>query len=500
MKSNLLAVVAAIVGLAFVACDDTTDNIGTSITDTNDLLNVATNSFIVKSQSVEAGNLYARNTTGYVGKVKDPETGTYVTGNFMTQFHTFEDYAFPDRDSLIYVQGTDTIMGTAGKIEADSCSLGLYYTEFYGDSLATMTLTMHELAEPMQEGVKYYTNDSPETLGLLRSDGIHKNKTYTLTDLSVSEDDRNDDSYMASIFLKLNDPYTDKDGRTYTNYGTYIMTKYYEHPEYFKNSYAFTKNVCPGFYFKNKAGLGSMAYITVSQMNVYFKYCAKSSSTKRDTVYVGVANFAGTEEVLQSTNIENEETQDLLSDQSCTYVKSPAGYFTELELPVDDILKGHDNDTLNTAKIVLTKVRNTTDSEYAFDEPTTLLLLPKDSLTTFFENDKLPDYKTSYIARNSSSTSADYGTYTFNNISGLITRMAALKQEGLAKSATWTTEHPDWNKVLVVPVSATYVTQSSVQVLVKVVHDMALSSVKLVKGTDSGEIKVDVIYSKFKKE
>lgn len=500
MNKKLLVVIAAIVSVAFMACDDTTDSIGTGVTDTKDLLNVTSGSFTVKSLSVKAGNLYSRNTTGYVGKVRDPETGTYVTGNFMTQFHTFENYAFPDRDSLVIVNGTDTIIGKGGEIRADSCTVGLFYTEFYGDSLANMTLTMHEMETPMQEGVKYYTNDSPETLGLLRSDGIHKNKTYTLTDLSISESERSNSSYMSCISLNLNDKYTDKDGREYSNYGTYVMTKYYEHPEYFKNSYTFTKNVCPGFYFKNKAGLGSMAYITVSQMNVYFKYCTKSSSTGRDTVYVGTANFTGTEEVLQSTNIENQETQDLLSDASCTYVKSPAGYFTELELPVDDILSGHDNDTLNTAKIVLTKVRNTTDSEYAFDEPTTLLLLPKDSLTTFFENDELPDYKSSYIASNSSSSSADYGTYTFNNIAGLITHLAAIKKAGLAESSSWTTAHPDWNKVLVVPVSATYVTQSSTKVLVKVVHDMSLSSVKLVKGTDSGEIKVDVIYSKFNNE
>jgi len=490
MKINLVVVIAALAGMVFTACDDTTDAIGTSITDSKDLLNVSSNTFTVKSNSVKAGDIYARSTTGYVGKVRDPETGTYITGNFMTQFHTFEDYSFPSRDSLVIVNGTDTIIGKEGEIRADSCTLGLYYTEFYGDSLANMTLTMHELAEPMKESVKYYSNQSPETLGLLRSDGIRKNKTYTLADLSVSEDDRSDDSYMASIFLKLNDPYTDKEGREYSNYGTYIMTKYYEHPEYFKNSYAFINNVCPGFYFKNKAGLGSMAYITVSQLNVYFKF-------RSDSTYVGVANFAGTEEVLQSTDIENKDTEDLLSDASCTYVKSPAGYFTELELPVDDILNGHDQDTLNTAKIVLTKVRNTTDNEYAFDEPATLLLLPKDSLKTFFESEQLPDYKMSYIASNSSSATTDYGTYTFNNIAGLITRLAAMKEKGLAESSTWVDEHPDWNKVLVVPVSATYVTQNSTSVLVKVEHDMSLSSIKLVKGTDSGEIKVSVIYSKF---
>lgn len=513
MKIKFLAITAFAACMAFTACDDTTDSIGTSITDTKDLLDVTSATFNVKSASVEAGAVYARSATGYVGKVRDPETdpAAYVTGNFMTQFHTFEDYTFPQLDSIVVNHGGENKFicdirnengGTLTEkekidlVKVDSCTVGLYYTDFYGDSLANMTLTMHELAEPMKEGATYYTDFDPMTL--VRTDGIKKDKTYTLTDLSVSESDRSDASYMSSISLKLNDPYTDKDGTLYDNYGQYIMKKYYEHPEYFKNSYTFTKNVCPGFYFKNKAGLGSMAYISVSQLNVYFQYGAKIQSSQKDTIYVGVSNFSGTEEVLQSTNIENKNIEKLINEsQDYTYVKSPAGIFTELELPVDEIVNGHANDTLNTAKVVLTKIANKIDSKYAFDEPSTLLLLPEDSLKSFFESEKLPDYKTSYIAANSSSASTDYGTYTFNNIAGLITRLSAIKEDGLAEDASWVSKHPNWNKVLVVPVAATYVTQNSSSVLVKIAHDMSLSSVRLVRGDDSGRIKISVIYSKF---
>lgn len=518
MKIRLSVIAALVACMTFTACDDTTDSTGTSITDKKDLIDITTGSFNVISKSVFVDSVYARSTLGYIGKVRDPETNppTYVTGNFMTQFHTFEDYTFPDLDSIVVRQdGEDKficdIQGENGNeltdkekidlVKVDSCTIGLYYTGFYGDSLANMTLTMYELAEPMKEGVKYYSNFDPMTL--VRTNGIKKNKTYTLTDLSVSESDRSDDSYMASIALKLNDPYTDKDGKGYDNYGEYIMKKYYEHPEYFKNSYTFIKNVCPGFYFKNKAGLGSMAYIEVSQLNVYFRYGTKVESTQNDTIYVGVSNFAGTEEVLQSTNIANRNLTQLKDLVDYTYVKSPAGIFTELELPVDEIISGHENDTLNTAKVVLTKVDNKTDSKYAFDEPSTLLLLPKDSLKSFFENEQLPDYKTSFIASNSSSTSTNYGTYTFNNIAGLITRLDMIKKQGLAEDADWVAKNPDWNKVYVVPVSATYVTQSSSSVLVKVEHDLGLSSVKLVRGGNSGNegnIKIDVIYSHFGKE
>lgn len=490
MKINVMAVIALMACMAFTSCDDTTDSTGTSITDNKDLLNVTSATYPVKSKSVKAGSVLANSTTGYLGKVRDPETGAYVTGNFMTQFHTFEDYSFPSKDSLVIVNGTDTIVGS-DEIRADSCTVGLYFTEFYGDSLATMTMSLNELGEPMQEGVKYYSDFDPMTLVRTDGNGITKNKTYSLTDLSVSESDRSSSSYMASIMMRLNEPYTDKNGRTYNNYGTYIMRSYYEHPEYFKNSYNFIHNVCPGFYFKNKDGLGSMAYITVSQLNVYFKY-------RSDSTYVGVGNFSGTEEVLQATNITNENIDELVNDNSCTYIKSPAGIFTELELPVDEIINGHENDTINTAKIVLREMYKKVDGEYALDSPTNLMMLSKDSLDTFFANEQLPDNKMAFIA----SSSTDYGTYTFNNISSLITHMAEAKEAGLNTDANWVSKHPDWNKVLVVPVSTTSVTQNSVSVVVKATNDMSLSSTKLVRGLGDADdsvnkIEISVIYSKF---
>ncbi|MGN1375172.1 MAG: DUF4270 domain-containing protein [Prevotella sp.] len=492
MKFKNLAIVALLFSASFVACDDTTDILGESLTDNLDKLDVHPDTFDVISSSLVADSVYSRNTTGYLGKVKDPETGNYVSCDFMAQFNTLENYRFPVKDSLVYIEGKDTIRlkdvaeGLKdGKILADSCSIRLFYTDFFGDSLATMNLTARELAEPMKEGVKYYSNYNPTQL--LRAGGLKVNKTYTLTDLSVSSDERADESsYTPNIKIDLNKPYTDKNNITYNNYGTYIMRKYYENPSYFKNSYNFVNEVCPGFYFEVNEGLGSVAYITVSQLNVYFKYA-------NDTTYVGTASFAGTEEVLQTTNISNDkEALEKLAnnDNSCTYLKTPAGIFTELELPIDRILSGHENDTINTAKISLKRVNNSGYNDYTFSCPSALMMIPRDSLYTFFENGDIIDYKKSFYAAYSS-TSNDY---TFNNFSGMITYLTNAKKQGLAVDPNWLSSHPNWNKVVIIPVSIT--TNSSGQI-VKVVHDMSLTSTKIVKGTPDNPLKLNVIYSKF---
>lgn len=483
MKTIIYTVIAIMSCITIASCDDTTDSIGNSLTDNMDMLKVTTDTFNVTTRSIVADSVLSRSTTGYLGKIRDIETGNYITGDFMAQFSTLENYKLPEKDSIVSLQD--------GEVIADSCSIRLFYTDYYGDSLATMNITAYEMNEPMKEGVKYYSNFDPIAEGLIRNDGMKVNKTYTLTDLSISDEDRADESsYTPNIKINLNKPYTDKNGVTYNNYGTYIMRMYYEDPDRFKNSYNFIHEVCPGFYFKTNDGIGSMAYITVSQLNIYFRYL-------NDSTYVGTTSFSATEEVLQTTNISNDKQNiaDLANDNTCTYLKTPAGIFTEITLPVDEITENHSNDTINTAKISLTRINNNTHDEYSLNAPSTLLMIPKDSLYTFFENGDNVDYKKSFIATYSSSTNQ----YTFNNISGMITYMADIKKKGLAENSNWLNEHPDWNRVVVIPVSVT--TNSSSQI-VKIVHDMSLTSTKLVGGSENPyePIKINVIYSKFNHE
>ena len=489
MKTRSLAALLLLITI-LTACDDTTESIGASLTDNMDHLQITTDTFTITTRSVVADSVLSRNTTGYLGKIKDPETGAYITGDFMMQFNTLEDYFFPTKDSI---ESKDEL----GNVYVDSCEIRLYYDDFYGDSLAAMKLSVYELAKPYEEGQNYYSNYDPFEQGYIREDGIVKSKMYALTNMGLSDSLRKSSSYSPNIRIPLNDPYTDKDGKTYKNYGTYILQKYYENPEITKNSYNFIHQICPGFYVKIQEGLGSMATIYNSQLNLYFRYRSKYTrdNTTKDTTYVGTTTFAGTEEVLQHTHITNDKQtiSTLAADNSCTYLKTPAGIFTEMTLPVDEIVYNHENDTMNTAKITLSRINNNTHGDYTLSTPSTLLIVEKDSMYTFFESNKIADNKLTYL-----STFANNG-YTFNNISGLIRHMAEAKERGLQSNPNWLALHPDWNKVVLVPVSTEYVTVGQNQVLAKVSHDMSMTSTRLVGGSANPNqpIRISVIYSKF---
>ena len=235
-----------------------------------------------------------------------------------------------------------------------------------------------------------------------------------------------------------------------------------------------------------------MAYVSVSQLNIYFRY-------NNDSTYVGTSSFSGTEEVLQTTNIVNDADvlKALVEDNSCTYLKTPSGIFTEITLPVDEVKVGHENDTLNTAKLTLTRINNNHHGEYSLDAPSMLLMIPKDSLYSFFENGDIIDYQKSFVA----SYDSRYNNYVFNNISGMITYMYDTKQAGLSVNPNWPDEkeNENWNKVVIIPVTVT--TNSSNQI-VKVVHDMSLTSTRLVGGPDNqnAPVRLSVVYSKFNRK
>lgn len=492
MKTKIWAAIASL-AVCLAACDDTTDSIGQSLTDNMDHLHIVTDTFKVTTRSIVADSVLSRNTTGYLGKIKDPETGAYITGDFMLQFNTLEnDTVFPEKDRIMSLDQQNGFM-------ADSCEIRLFFSDYYGDSLAVMKVEAMEMDAPMKENVKYYSNFNPEKEGYIRSNGLRKSKVYTITDQSVSEEYRNSSNYSTNLRIPLNEPYTDKNNVTYSNYGTYLMSMYYEHPEYFKNSYTFTHNVCPGFYIKMKDGIGSMAYVYMGQLNVYFNYKTQitgSDDVKRDTIISAFVPFSGTEEVLQTTNITNdkETIKQLAAEKTCTYLKTPAGIFTEMTLPVEEIMRNHENDTLNTAKVVLTRINNSTHNKYALDTPSALLMIPRDSIHSFFENGNVTDNKISFLATTADGSYTLNGsyntknTYIYNNISSLITKMAEQKSKGQAKE--------NWNKVVLVPVN---ITTDASGAIVNIVHDMSLTSTKLVGGSENpyDDIKISVIYSKF---
>jgi len=254
--------------------------------------------------------------------------------------------------------------------------------------------------------------------------------------------------------------------------------------------------VCPGFFCEITDGYGFHSQVPDLSLRIYY------NSGTVDSTYVSGITLAGTDEVMQATRIANDAQRlaELADDNTCTYIKSPAGLFTEVTLPVNEIMQGHNNDSLLAAKISFQRINNKVHDNRALAIPTNLLMVPKDSLYTFFENRQLFNNLTTFRAQLASSTNL----YTFTNISSLIMRMEKLRKEGLKSDPEWTMKHPDWNKVVLVPVTVTATAASSysASVITGVSHSMNISSTKLVGGSQNpyDPIQLNVVYAKFKNQ
>ena len=454
--------------LTFVQCDDSTESVGGSIVPDKDMITAQTKIFNATSRTIMANDSILANTNEvYLGRYTDEESGTVFTSGFITQFGCNEDYGFPEE-------------GVAGD-SATYTKLRLYFEQYYGDSLNAMQCEVYELDNTLEEGTPYYTNLAPEEFYNPDEEPLAK-KTYNVIDYTLHDTILNGENYSRHIEITLPN-----------HIGNSFISKYYEKDsegnhigkQYFANSEVFIKDVFKGVYVKCTQGDGTVLKIYRARLDIGFKHYIKSSTGEKDSIEALSAPFYSGKEVLQVNNFDNDDLTPLANAQEYTYLKTPAGLYTEVALPIAEIVENCD--TINSAKITFTRY-----NENAGDTRTphaTLLLVRKCDMYKFFLKNKLADGKTSFTTSFSSGTNE----YTFSNIASLVKACYREYQQGIESNPDWEAENPDWNKIVLIPVSTTL---DSNKAIVKIAHDISISSVRL-RGGNEYEIPVEIITSKF---
>lgn len=475
-----LATLIALATLLIAGCDDNTSTMGIPSKDEEVFPSYGT--FLAYTHSEAMDSVLGNSTSSYLGSIDDPETGTRIRADFAAQFHTFENYSFPKFDLMF---PDDGVKRTTDSIRCDSVEVRLYFSNYYGAKNAPLKLEVYPLDKNnvLQEEEDYYTDTDLDQFVLPGSEPI-ATKVFTTEDYNLADAERNSATHADNVRIMLPD-----------TVGSLIMRAYYDHPEYFKDSYTFIRKVCPGFLFKIRSGNGSMLSVDVSTLNIYFNFYDK---VKRDSTCSALARFAATPEVIQSTRFSNDDMQSLVEEDDCTYLKTPAGIMTVAQLPINEIYQNHETDSVSRAQLTFTRLNNTKPSTQSLGIPQSLLLVRKADATSFFKKRSVADSKTSYTT----SYSSTYNTYTFNNICRLISlcrkeKLAGMKAENLTEQE-WEQKHPDWNKVVLIPVSISTATDTHGEThQVSVTHDMSMNSIRLQGGANT-PIKMQVIYSHFK--
>ena len=507
--------------LTFFGCDDNTGTLGIDMLPDSDAISAHTTTFDVKTESFFADSVYAKTSTGYIGRFTDRKFGYYEAG-FLTQLNCTDNFSLPsvykvtERDS----QGNPT--KATGRMAGDSvvsAQLVIYYSKWFGDSLNACRMSVYELDKELEKN--RYTNISPEKYFDKQNPKLLGRKAYSAYDASVPDSVRNntDVSGNPTFYPNLSFPL---DKKTFGE--DRILKVYREHPEYFKNSDAFIKHVFKGLYAKSDYGDGTILYIDRVDLQMQFRFHYTNDSTGvalqkkdgTDSLYYSMNTiFASTKEVIQANQFSNsKEIEEIAkNEKNWTYIKSPAGIFTQASMPYDEIYKEHkelSQDTLNAIKLTFNNYNETNNYKFSMSAPNNVLLIRKQELKKFFEENKIVDNVTSFTATHNSLAT---NQYTFRNIARLVTTCINEKQAAKKKAkdeagatwneltweANWKVENEDWNKVLLIPVNVIYDSTSQNQNITGIQNDLQPGYAKLKGGPEGEPLQIEVTYTRFSK-
>lgn len=450
-----LFVFALIIAGLLIACDDSTGNLGADLMPAHDIVQPFETSYFATSKTVPAGNVLARSSTSYLGRFTDPETGTSIKSDFLAQFRC------NDLSSM-----SDSIVGDTVK----SVDLHLYIYDYIGDSLQAMKISVYPLDSLLDPNKDLYTDIDPTQYYDTTKEPIAE-KWFSIADYGITDSARWDREHYKEIHVTLPN-----------KVGQDLIDAYKKNHDLFTDYYTFVNSGLvgtKGFYFKLEAGDGAIAYIDIVNFSItYDGYDKETSTLQKDKR----CTFASTEEVVQATRFDNSNLQKLLDDTSCTYLKSPAGLFTEITLPIDEFLASeHATDSINRVSLKLTRYNDREESNFKLSIPQNILLVRVDEYPNYFEKYTVADGRTSFLT---TYKSAD-NTYDFSNIVRLVNTMMEERRSGHYS--------PDYNKVYIIPVEPTTDTSGN---LVKLCHSFSMSSTRLVGGQD--KIKMNVVYTHYK--
>lgn len=458
---------ALLLSTLIFSCDDSTTGIGDSTIAAGDSIPAGAATYNVYTRSILADSVYARTNTAYLGKYTDSHFGEF-SADFIAQFNCTDNFEFPE-----------TIQEVTG------LQLRMSYSSFFGDSLNAMRLQVDTLNKiiPEKDLNTFYSNVDPTQYYDSTSKPIAR-KAFAATGVSVR--DTTIVTYDNYGYVSSTITYRSQDIKLPTSLGQYMYNKYTENKNNYKNSEEFIKNVLKGFYVHCTHGDGTILYIDEMQLRLSFTYLIESKSTgKVDSLVNGATLFAATKEVIQANRFQNSDRlEELTAETDHTYLKTPAGIFTEVTLPIDEISEMHYRDTLNAATITFSRYNEKSDSDYPMSIPQNLLMVRKSDMYNFFEKNKTYDNLTSFIATYSSS-GASANTYAFTNIAPLITTCINEKKAGK--------QDEDWNKVVLIPVKTEIDSNKSI---IGVKSNLNMESARLIGGENT-PLKLQILYTTF---
>ncbi len=459
MKIGSLAtlLVVAILSLT-TACNDDLNSIGLDVQPSEDDVFVFADTISLASNTstIKVDSICAKSVNGLLGQFDDPIFGS-LKSDYMCQFFCTEGNAFPD--SVI-------------NNKIDSIDVMLYYKTSTGDTLAPMAVSAYKVFKPLDENLNFYSNINPKDY-CNNFSTLLGSQAYTASEIGMP-----DSLYKASGYHNIR-------VRLPLALGQDIFEKS-KTDGILASKDAFAKYF-PGVYLTTTYGTGNIIEVAYTYLNIYFNY-EETDSDGNVTVESGSLSMVTTKEVVQLNHFSNTNIDDLLKpNETTSYIKSPAGVFTQIDIPMDEInekIKPTDKNYItNGVEFNVRAYGTPQDAKYPLKAPTYMMIIPAKDYKGFFEKFSAFDDMTmnSFIGTYIAKYDTTNLVYKFNNLTPLIKR---INNEGYTGSTV---------PAYLVPVTIN--TNSTDGSVISVTHYLKPAAVRIRKDKDN--INFVVVHSEF---
>lgn len=416
--TRLLTASLLLLATIFIACDDTTGNIGPSLI--QDKMEVVMDStYTITGRSVENRKIQSRTVTQLLGNIDARNYGT-LTSSYVTQFMSA---------SVI-----DTTNVTVADIDSIQLVLNIPNGDFVGDSIVPMGLRVYPLVKELPSPI--YSDFDPT--GYYDPERLLASKIYTYTNTGENDTVKT----FSSRYVYATLPH---------HIAVDIYEAYRKNPGNFALPSLFVKNVFPGIYVETSFGSGRVMRIAQSSLRLHYQKHT-TTSDGRDSTYATIGFYFATKPEVISNNIIRYDMAPQLTamlDEGKNIIAAPAGRDIEIEFPV---VKMMDYYRRNSGKLA---VLNTLSfsipvepiaNDYGIAPPPNVMMILSKDKDKFFIDNELTDDVTSFVAEYDRIKKC----YTFNEMRNYIIKL--LDKENVT---------PDDYTFTITPVSLVTTTEAS---------------------------------------
>lgn len=380
---SLYAIALSLIGFgALTSCEDSSSPIGGSLMRGDVTITVDTLEMKIDAASILEAKFDSRAQSKLLGRINVPEYGS-LDCSFVTQLLPATKMNIPDSIKIDDVDSLRMVL----RVPRGSLT---------GDSLAPQQLKAFLLTKQLPSDINsafnpegYYDPQNP--LGV---------KSYTLSALSM-----NDSMFKKGADIRIPVMMPEKMAKD-------LFTAYRDNSQIFQWPQTFAEQF-PGVYVQQNFGNGCVGVISGLEFYLYWHYDKQVYQKKDDDSgeyhYVPVLTrdsvclLASRPEVLSANRVEYK-VSDYLKDLATggkSIITTPGGYYVKLNFPAKDLIERYDKDLYTSAvvsklsfKIPAKAVKN----DYDLPCAPHLLMVKSSEREAFFNENKIPDNKTSFYA------------------------------------------------------------------------------------------------------